>query len=216
VTVRLWTDGRAYILTRAPRRSRSGKQREGTELTMAENNTNRIVLYLSIAVVVLLVAFVAVVVIMGGGTKTASTTGTTPGPTTTSTVQPGMSPSTAGFDPATATKVPADSDPEKFVTAYYQAILDKKWDVAFKMQPAKSQVGQTVEAFQQTQEQMYGMTKFEIADAQIGSTEATVVVAQTLKEPNGVWTAVWTFVKDGGNWLVKARAVNMGAPTTTP
>ncbi|HEY5516728.1 MAG TPA: hypothetical protein VIL15_00525 [Coriobacteriia bacterium] len=183
---------------------------------MAENNTNRIVMYLSIAVVVLLVAFVAVVIVISGGAKTASTPGTTPTSTTsTGTTQGGMSPSApdATFDPATATKVPAGSDPTKFATTYYQAILDKKWDVAFKMQPAKSQVGQTVEAFQQTQEQMYGMTKFEIADSQIGSTEATVVVAQTLRDPNGVWTATWTFVKDGGNWLVKARAVAMGAPT---
>jgi len=183
---------------------------------MAENNTNRIVMYLSIAVVVLLVAFVAVVIVMSGGAKTASTPDTTPGASTsTSTTQAGMSPSAPGatFDPATATKVPAGSDPTKYATAYYQAILDKKWDVAFKMQPAKSQAGQTVEAFQQTQEQMYGMTKFEIADSQIGSTEATVVVAQTLREPNGVWTATWTFVKDGGTWLVKARAVAMGAPT---
>jgi hypothetical protein len=186
---------------------------------MAENNTNRIVIYLSIAVVVLLVAFVVVVIALGGGkggTPVASTT--PPAATGTSTTQAGMSPSAAGaaFDPTTATKVPSNSDPKAYAAAYYQAILDKKWDVAFKMQPAKSQVGQTVAAFQQTQEQMYGMTKFAVASAQIGSTEATVVIAQTLKDPNGVWTATWTFVKDGGTWLVKARAVAMGAPTTTP
>jgi hypothetical protein len=183
---------------------------------MAENNTNRIVMYLSIAVVVLLVAFVGVVIASSGGAKTpAPSTATTPAATTTDTTQAGMS-SSAAFDPATATKVPADSDPKKYVAAYYQAILDKQWEVAFKMQPAASQVGQTVGGFQQTQEQMYGMTKFDIAGSQIGSTEATVVVAQTLKEPNGVWTATWTFVKDAGTWLVQARKVNMGAPTTTP
>jgi cell division protein FtsN len=184
---------------------------------MAENN-NRMVVYLSIAVVLLLVAFVVVVVVVTG-LKTAppsTTAGNTPSTTSTVTNQPGMSSSTSGFDAATATKVPAESDPKKFVTSYYQAILDKKWDVAFKMQPAKSQVGQSVEAFQQTQEQMYGMTSFEIASSQIGSTEATVVVAQTLREPNGVWTAVWTFVNDKGTWLVQARKVNMGAPTATP
>jgi hypothetical protein len=185
---------------------------------MAQNN-NRMVMYLSIAVVVLLVAFVAVVIVVTGAKMAGPTTTTgtnTSSTTSTDTNQPGMSSSTTGFDAATATKVPADSDPKKFVTAYYQAILDKKWDVAFKMQPAKSQVGQSVEAFQQTQEQMYGMTKFEIANSQIGSTEATVVVAQTLREPNGVWTAVWTFVNDKGTWLVQARKVNMGAPTATP
>lgn len=213
--MRLWMGGPAYILARAHERPAQAKQREGIVLTMADiqpNNSNRMVMYLSAAVVVLLIAFVAVVIIMSGGSKTAQEPGTTPSAVTTSTSQAGMAPSTSGFDPATATKVPAGTDPKKYVTTYYQAILDKKWDAAFKMQPAKSQVGQSVQAFQETQEQMYGMTKFEVASSEIGSTEATVAVAQTLKEPNGVWTAVWTFVKDGGDWLVKARAVNMGAP----
>jgi len=179
------------------------------------NNSNRLVMYLAGAVVVLLVAFVAVVVIMSGNKNTTQTpVATTPSTTTSGTSQGGMSPSTSGFDPATATKLPAGTDPKAYASQYYQAILDKKWDVAFKMQPAKSQAGQSVEAFQQTQEQMYGMTKFEVASSDIGSTEATVVVAQTLKDPNGVWTAIWTFVKADGTWLVKARAVNMGAPTT--
>lgn len=179
------------------------------------NNSNRLVMYLAGAVVVLLVAFVAVVVIMSGNKGATQTpVATTPSTTTSSTSQGGMSPSTSGFDPTTATKLPAGTDPKAYAAQYYQAILDKKWDVAFKMQPAKSQVGQSVEAFQQTQEQMYGMTKFEVASSDIGSTEATVVVAQTLKDPNGVWTAIWTFVKADGTWLVKARAVNMGAPTT--
>jgi hypothetical protein len=183
---------------------------------MAENNTNKIVMYLSIVVVVLLVAFVAVVIVFSGGAKTASvppttaTTGTT-ATTTTSTSQPGMAPSTAAFDPATATKVPANTDPAKYVSTYYQSILDKKWDTAFKMQPAASQVGQTVAAFQQTQEQMYGMTSFKIFSSDIGATDATVTVQQELGA-NGTWTAIWTFVKDKGVWLVKARAVNMGAP----
>ncbi len=183
---------------------------------MAENNTNKIVMYLSIVVVVLLVAFVAVVIVFSGGSKTASVA-TTPGTgtsatTSTGTSQPGLAPSTAtAFDPATATKVPASSDPAKFVTTYYQSILDKKWDVAFKMQPAASQVGQTVAAFQQTQEQMYGMTSFKIFSSKAGDTTATVTVQQELGK-NGTWTAIWSFVKDKGTWLVQARKVNMGAP----
>ena len=182
---------------------------------MAENNTNRIVMYLSIVVVVLLVAFVAVVIVMSGGTKTATApTSTVAGTTATSTTQAGMSPSAAGFDPATATKVPSSSDPVKFVTTYYQSILDKKWEEAFKMQPAASQVGQTVAAFQQTQEQMYGMTSFKIFSNKVGATDATVVVQQELGT-NGTWSATWTFVKDKGTWLVQARKVAMGAPTAT-
>ncbi len=181
---------------------------------MAENNTNRLVMYLSATVVVLLVAFVAVVIVVSGkgaAPTTPGTTATSPATTTTSTTQAGMAPSTA-FDPATATKVPADSDPKKYVAAYYQAILDKKWDTAFKMQPAASQVGQTVADFQATQEQMYGMTSFSVFSSTIGSTDATVVVNQELGA-NGTWNATWTFVKSGGTWLVKKRVPVPGAAT---
>ena len=179
---------------------------------MAENNTNRIVMYLSIVVVVLLVAFVAVVIVMSGGTKTATApTSTVAGTTATSTTQAGMSPSAAGFDPATATKVPSSSDPVKFVTTYYQSILDKKWEEAFKMQPAASQVGQTVAAFQQTQEQMYGMTAFSIFSDVSGSTDATVVARQDLGT-NGIWNTTWTFVKANSTWLVDKRIPVSGEP----
>lgn len=179
---------------------------------MAENNTNRTVMLLAGAVVVLLIAFVAVVVLNnGGGTPVATApTGTSATPTTTSTSNPGMASSATSFDPATATKVAAKDTPKTFVSAYYQAILDKKYDVAFKLQPAASQSG-TVADFQSTQE-MYGMTAFSIFADTTGSTDATVVVRQDLGT-NGIWNATWTFVKDGGSWLVKARKVGMGEPT---
>jgi hypothetical protein len=181
---------------------------------MAENNTNRTVMMLAGAVVVLLIAFVAVVLLNtgSGGTPVAQTPGTTTDSTApTSTSNPGVGSSAgAAFDAATATKVPADSSPKAFVTAYYQAIIDKKWDVAFKMQPAASQAG-TVADFQSTQE-MYGMTAFSIFTESTGAAEATVVVRQDLGT-NGIWNASWTFVKDGGSWLVKARKVGMGEPT---
>jgi FlaG/FlaF family flagellin (archaellin) len=158
---------------------------------MAENNTNRTVMILAGAVVVLLIAFVAVVVLNTGSGATPAPTATTDGTAataTTATSNPGMTPSTA-FDPAN---------------------IDKKWDAAFKMQPAASQSG-TVADFQSTQE-MYGMTAFTIFADTTGSTDATVVVRQDLGT-NGIWNATWTFVKDGGTWLVKTRKVGMGEPT---
>lgn len=183
---------------------------------MAENqsNNNRLVMILAATVVVLFIAFVAVVVLSKGNqtaatTTTTATTGVTTAPSTTSTAtsNPGVGASTA-FDPATATKVPAGKAPQDFVSGYYQAILDKKWDVAFKMQPAASQQG-TVADFQSTQT-MYGMKAFTVKSSVVGSTEATVVVQQDLGT-NGLWTATWNFVKDSGNWLVKERKVAMGA-----
>lgn len=179
---------------------------------MAENNTNRTVMLLAGAVVVLLIAFVAVVMLNTGSAAVptaAGPTATTPGAATaTATSNPGMAPSTT-FDKSTATKVAAGESPKSFVSAYYQAILDKKYDVAFKLQPAASQAG-TVADFKSTQE-MYGMKAFTIFSDTTGSTEATVVVRQDLGT-NGVWNATWTFVKDGSDWLVKARKIGMGEP----
>jgi hypothetical protein len=184
---------------------------------MAENqpNQNRIVMILAATVVVLFIAFIAVVV-LNNGSKTAQTpqavttggTGTTT-TTTTATSNPGVA-SSAEFDPATATKVPSGTLPKDYVAKYYQAILDQKWDVAFKMQPAASQSG-TVADFQSTQA-MYGMTKFSIFSSSASSTDATVVVSQDLGT-NGTWNSTWTFVKSGSDWLVKTRKVAMGAPT---
>jgi hypothetical protein len=179
---------------------------------MAENNTNRTVMLLAGAVVILLIAFVAVVMLNTGsaGTPTAQTPATTAPASTnpSATSNPGVAPST-NFDPATATKVPAKEAPKDFVASYYQAILDKKYDVAFKLQPAASQSG-TVADFQSTQE-MYGMKAFSVFSEVTGSTDATVVVRQDLGT-NGIWNATWQFVKTNGTWLVKARKVGMGEP----
>jgi hypothetical protein len=180
---------------------------------MAENNTNRTVMLLAGAVVILLIAFVAVVMLNTGnaGTPAAQTPAATTAAATTNTSatsNPGVAPST-NFDPATATKVPAKEAPKDFVASYYQAIIDKKFDVAFKLQPAASQSG-TVADFQSTQE-MYGMTAFSVFSDTTGSTDATVVVRQDLGK-NGIWNATWQFVKTNGTWLVKARKVGMGEP----
>jgi len=174
-------------------------------------NNNRLVMILAAAVVVLFIAFVAVVLLSNGNTATptASNPGTGSSTTPTATSNPGVGSSTGTtFDPTKATKVPADQTPDEFVSAYYQAIIDKKWDAAFKMQPAASQTG-SVADFQATQE-MYGMKSFKIASKDIGDKEATVIVEQDLGQ-NGIWNASWTFTKEGGNWLVQARKVGMGA-----
>jgi hypothetical protein len=181
---------------------------------MAENNTNRTVMILAAAVVVLLVAFIGVVMLTlnGNNGQTAQTGTNTPvASAPTSTTQQGMSSSASGFDAATATKVPASMTPKQFVSTYYQDILDKKWDAAFKMQPAASQQGQTVAGFQQTQEQMYGMTAFTIFSDVSSSTDATVVARQDLGT-NGIWNTTWTFVKANGTWLVDKRIPVSGEP----
>jgi hypothetical protein len=181
---------------------------------MSENapNTNRTVMILIGVVVILLAALVIVVIMRQPAGTTATTPATsTPAASTVATAQQGMASSASQpFDPATATKVPAGTQPKDFVAGYYQNILDKKWDAAFKMQPAASQAGGDVSGFQSTQK-MYGMTSFKVVGQKIVGTTATVVIQQDLGT-NGIWGATWTLVKNGDTWLVQSRAVSMGTP----
>jgi hypothetical protein len=171
---------------------------------------NKTVVYLLGAIAVLLVVLLGALYVRGQGSAPVpeaaapqTTTETSAGAS-----MPGIKPSTgADFDAATATKVPADSTPEAYVKLYYQSILDKKWDVAFKMQPAASQAGGSVEDFQSTQTG-YGLQSFKVISAQIQGDTATVDVEQNLGQ-NGTWGVIWTFVKFEGGWVVKSRQVQM-------
>ncbi len=170
----------------------------------AQQNDKQLVTYLLGAVVVLLVVIVAIVVWQNNRVPGPVTSGQPTQPAT----NPGMAPSQGGaFDPEAATKVPAGQEIDDYVSAYYQAILDEKWDDAFKMQPAASQQGGDVEGFKATQ-QSYGMESFEVKSSKAQGETGTVEVEQNLGQ-NGIWGAVWTFVKTDGEWVVKSRAVSM-------
>lgn len=187
---------------------------------MAQNQQDqqRTIMILLGVVVVLLVAIVGVVIYTGqqktpttavtAGSGVAGTTTTTgAGTGSPTTAQPGMAPSTAApFDAKTATKVPSGTAPQAFVSTYYQSILDKKFDVAFKMQPASSQQG-TVADFQATQ-QGYGMVSFKVVSANISGDTATVDIEQNLGS-NGLWGALWTLKKVGSDWYVESRKISM-------
>lgn len=177
------------------------------ELAPAQNKT---VIYLLGVIVILLVALVAIFVVTRGSTPatTAAVPDTSGSSTATATSMPGIKPSTGvDFDPATGTKVPAGTTPDAYAKLYYQSILDKKWDAAFKMQPAASQVGGSVQDFQSTQTG-YGMQSFKIVTSSVQGDTATVDVEQNLGS-NGNWGALWTFVKYKGDWVVKSRQVQM-------
>ncbi len=172
----------------------------------SKQGTDKTVIYLLGAIVVLLVVIVAAFFFKAqagspsiGGQVTAPTA--PPG-------NPGIQPSTGTeFDPATATKVPPKQNPEAYVKAYYQAILAKKWDAAFKMQPAASQKGASVADFQSTQTG-YGMKAFNVLSSKAQGDVATVEVEQDLGA-NGKWGVEWTFAKYKDGWVVQSRKVVM-------
>jgi hypothetical protein len=172
---------------------------------------DRTVMYLLGVVAVLLVVIVAIIVVKSQGSSVPTVDTATQNPAsagTTSGALPGVGASAGStFDPKTATKVPSGTTPEQFVKAYYQAILDKKWDVAFKMQPAASQANGTAKDFQSTQTS-YGMKSFKVVSANVSGDTATVAIEQNLGA-NGLWGATWTLVKSGDTWYVKERQVTM-------
>jgi hypothetical protein len=167
---------------------------------------DRTVVYLLGVVAVLLVVIVGIIIVRSQpAAAPAAATATTEAPT--SNQMPGIAPSAGAFDAKTATKVPSGVQPADYVKSYYQAILDKNWEKAFKMQPAASQANGTVADFQSTQTG-YGMQSFKVASSSVKGDTAVVTVEQNLGA-NGNWAAQWTFVKSGNGWVVKERAVSM-------
>jgi hypothetical protein len=179
---------------------------KGTHMSSAPVQ-NKTVVYLLGGIAVLLVVLLAVLFYRGQG-STAVPDATAPGTSTETSTPPSMpgvgSSTGAEFDPATATKVPAGETPEAYMKRYYQAIIDKKFDIAFKMQPATSQVNGTVDDFGATQTG-YGYTAFSVVGASTQGDTSTVSADLTLGA-NGNWSVDWVFVKVGGTWLVKERS----------
>lgn len=178
----------------------------------APRGGNKTTVYLLAVVAVLLVVIVAIVIATQQNKTVTQTPGTTNPGTSTATSStgsmPGVGQSTgAAFDPATATKVPSGEKPDAYVKRYYESILAKKWDVAFKMQPAASQAGGSVTDFEQTQTG-YGMTAFKVITANEQGDASTVEVEQDLGA-NGMWGVVWSFAKYQNGWVVQSRQVQM-------
>jgi hypothetical protein len=173
-------------------------------------DTNRTMLYLLGVVVVLLVVIVALVVVNGQTASQQTATNLPAGSTAATGTQsmPGINPSGGEFDAKTASKVTAGVEPKAYVTTYYQSILDKKWDVAFQMQPAASKAGGDAKGFGETQTS-YGWTSFTIGSATTTGDTATVVVNAVLTTTPKM-SITWTFKKVGADWYVVSRQVAMG------
>ncbi len=111
----------------------------------------------------------------------------------------------AAFDPKTATKVPKGTEPEAFVTGYYQAVEDGDWQAAFDALPADKKAGNTPDALKE-QVTGYGIKSFKVTGATVQGDTATVKVDQVTTS-YGTFENTWTLVKKDGVWLVKSKAV---------
>lgn len=179
---------------------------EETHSTAAGNRTVTILL---IVVVVLLAAIVVYLVFSGSGATSADdgATGTAVSGEATADVPSGMTGSTeeAEFDPATATRVAAGMTPEQHVSAYFDAVVAGDFEGAYALLPAaKQQEYGSLDAFSE-QLKGYGITSFTI-DSVVEEGDETQVTA-TATMPGGDFQYLWTFVKDGEEWLVKSRTL---------
>jgi hypothetical protein len=171
---------------------------------MEENNgttaaPNRAIVILLGVIVLLLVAVVAFFVFGSPGSDTV--TGTTATGTGTTGMPAASTP--APFDPATAVKVPAGETPEDYVKRYFDAIVAGDFGAAFVLLPTTKQATYGSEAAFSDQLTGYGVTGYTIDDVTETGEESKVTATATM--PGGAFQYLWTFVKDGENWLVKSR-----------
>ena len=111
----------------------------------------------------------------------------------------------ANFDPKSATKVPAGSDPKKFVDEYYAAVMKKDYATAFKHLPADKQTGSNPDALKQ-QIEGYGITGYEITGASQQGDQYSVAADQKTSS-YGTFSNTWVFVKNGNVWVLQSKAV---------
>lgn len=132
-----------------------------------------------------------------GSADAASAAATTPA---------GMGQATAAeFDTKTATKVPAGTEPEAYVKTYYEACDTGDWKAAFDALPTAKKAGNSPDALKE-QVSGYGIKSYKITSAKVAGDKATVIVDQETGQ-YGTFENTWTFVKDGGDWLVESKAV---------
>lgn len=178
------------------------------ETTTTAPNTNKTVTIVLIAIILLLAAVIAYFLLNGdSGTTTDQAVGTGSASTTMGTAgAPAGMPSTVEtgpFDPTTATKVAEGTTPEEHVKVYFDAVLAGDYATAFAMLPTTKQKSYgTADAFGE-QLKSYGMTEYKI-DSAVEEGEEFKIMA-TAVMPGGSFQYLWTFVKDGDSWLVKAR-----------
>jgi hypothetical protein len=113
-------------------------------------------------------------------------------------------PANLPFDPKTATKVPAGTEPKAYVDKYFTALEKGDYKTAFAMLPLNNKSGQTAESYGSTMKS-YGMTKHSMGAVQ--SKGDTTTVAATATTVGGPFPYIWTFVKYNGGWVVVSRAI---------
>lgn len=132
----------------------------------------------------------------GAAANTPATTGGTTGMAGNTSVEP------AAFDPATATKVTV-ADPMAHMKSYHDAVVSKKFDVAYELLPLSMQQKYGDAKSFADQVGAYGITEYSLGEAKTTGDQMTV--AATQNTPQMPITYTWTFTKSGGVWYCTDR-----------
>lgn len=103
------------------------------------------------------------------------------------------------FDPKTAPVVPKGIAVDSYIASYYRALIDRKWERAFRMVP-KSRPAETLAGFR-TLQYGYEVKSFTIMGRTSGTGIRVLVLHVT--PDNGVWNTTWEFVRTRRGVVVK-------------
>ncbi|NTW28280.1 MAG: hypothetical protein HGA39_02810 [Coriobacteriia bacterium] len=173
-----------------------------------KSGSQRGIIVLLSVIAVLLAALVIAMIVMFSGTLGSSGSTTSTG--TTSSAQ------TVAFDPATATKVPAGMAPKQLVEAYYNAVINGKYEDAYKLLPLGSQLGYGSASAFAAQMKDYGVTTSSFKLGGFEETADTYAIAAAQVMPDSLTIAyTWYFKKVGDQWYAESRAMMSGTDSST-
>jgi len=172
-----------------------------------QNNNQQTIVIGLIVIAALLAAIVGVLVYQGNQAASvpppnAVTQGTDPQGTASDAAA--ETPATP-VDPKSATKVPKGTEPEAFVTAYYEACDKGDWKAAFDALPADKKAGNSPDALKE-QVTGYGVKSFKVTSAKTEG-DTSIVKVDQVTGGYGTFENTWTLVKKDGVWLVQSKAV---------
>ncbi|MCL4078167.1 hypothetical protein MX659_00875 [Coriobacteriia bacterium Es71-Z0120] len=167
----------------------------------ASGGQSKVVIALAAVVVVLVGVIVGLVVLNKPAAPAAPANGTAANGTS---GMPAGMPADVPFDPKTATKVVAGKTPEDHVKAYFDAVVKGDFATAYELLPADKKAAQDEAAFAE-QLKGYGISSYTIDN--VTEKDGETQVLATASMAGGSFQYLWTFVKDGNDWLLKSRTL---------
>lgn len=97
------------------------------------------------------------------------------------------------------TVVPKDKTIEQYVTDYFNAYKEGRYEDAYKLQPAENKAKQSLEEFTNLRKG-FPITSFTLMPTKTVGNQATIDVEYSIGQ-YGTWVSSWLFEKKNGQWI---------------